>query len=581
MPAQALRLIEPQENIEQLKAQLKAELDECTNADSTGRNHLIEFMAAEGIWHISELDYPTRERFERVMRERYQWDTARGYISAYDRVKQHSVRTNVTLLVNGKAARPAYENKILYLPYHPNQEIAMRYLNATNKKDYVWDFQRKAPEKLKRQVYDILHYLLELEEDAESQRIKMLGLRELYDFCAEKNIADIEEMELDEVEQFLNQENSRLKRKYKAQACNFCRKALFMQNDEINWNAHVWYMERLRIQPERMDASAPVTYLSFLEVRHKRNRDLLKKYLRYGIGITNLSISVLRSELIMVRKFLEETKQAEDEDICMVTPEQMDTYFRKEAEKSVQAETFNKKVMCLRQFFEFLRIRKYIEKVPFDENYYLKKTFARHNDRSVAEEAWNEIFENLHKFPEETRLMFLHLWGIGLRISEVCTLKGNAYYIQGRDAWIQVYQTKMKNYKRIPIPEALYKLMKVYIRKYGIKADEYVFKNTKGGAYCKSTFKYKMLKGCKENNIQNGEYIFKSHDYRHTIATHFYDTGVSLQSIRDYLGHDYEEMTQQYVDYMPKKIDKANEEYFSQNSSLASRLRKGVKKDGQ
>lgn len=139
----------------------------------------------------------------------------------------------------------------------------------------------------------------------------------------------------------------------------------------------------------------------------------------------------------------------------------------------------------------------------------------------------------------------------------------------------------MKNYKRIPIPEALYKLMRVYIRKYGIKADEYVFKNAKGGAYCKSTFKYKMLKGCKENNIQNGEYIFKSHDYRHTIATHFYDTGVSLQSIRDYLGHDYEEMTQQYVDYMPKKIDKANEEYFSQNSSLASRLRKGVKKDGQ
>ncbi|EKC71517.1 hypothetical protein LEA_07220, partial [human gut metagenome] len=28
------------------------------------------------------------------------------------------------------------------------------------------------------------------------------------------------------------------------------------------------------------------------------------------------------------------------------------------------------------------------------------------------------------------------------------------------------------------------------------------------------------------------------------------------------LGHDYEEMTRQYVDFMPKKIEKANEEYF-------------------
>lgn len=71
--------------------------------------------------------------------------------------------------------------------------------------------------------------------------------------------------------------------------------------------------------------------------------------------------------------------------------------------------------------------------------------------------------------------MYLHLWGIGLRISEVCTLKGRRYYIQGEDAWIQVYQIKMKTYKRIPIPAALYKLMLVYLKKYRIKAEDYVF----------------------------------------------------------------------------------------------------------
>lgn len=91
----------------------------------------------------------------------------------------------------------------------------------------------------------------------------------------------------------------------------------------------------------------------------------------------------------------------------------------------------------------------------------------------------DEIMANLYKFPEDTRLMFLHLWGIGLRISEVCTLKGNAYYMQGQDAWIQVYQIKMRTYKRIPIPMALYKLMKIYIAKYNRKADEYIFQNKK------------------------------------------------------------------------------------------------------
>ena len=148
-----------------------------------------------------------------------------------------------------------------------------------------------------------------------------------------------------------------------------------------------------------------------------------------------------------------------------------------------------------------------------------------------------------------------------------------------KDAWIQVYQIKMRTYKRIPIPDALYKLTKVYLKKYGIKADDYVFQNAKGGAYCKSTFRYNMLKYCELNNIQNGGYVFKSHDYRHTIATYFYDTGVSLQSIRDYLGHDYEEMTEQYIDYMPKKIEKASEEYFSRHS-LAACMKRGEKTDG-
>ena len=44
-------------------------------------------------------------------------------------------------------------------------------------------------------------------------------------------------------------------------------------------------------------------------------------------------------------------------------------------------------------------------------------------------------------------------------------------------------------------------------------------------------------------------------------------------------GHDYEEMTEQYIDYMPKKIEKASEEYFSRHS-LAACMKRGEKTDG-
>ena len=70
-------------------------------------------------------------------------------------------------------------------------------------------------------------------------------------------------------------------------------------------------------------------------------------------------------------------------------------------------------------------------------------------------------------------------------------------------------------------------------------------------------------------------YDFKSHDFRHTIATLLYDDEVPLQSIRDYLGHDYEEMTQQYVDFMPKKSSRTNQEFFKKGeNSLASGIKK-------
>lgn len=205
----------------------------------------------------------------------------------------------------------------------------------------------------------------------------------------------------------------------------------------------------------------------------------------------------------------------------------------------------------------------------------IEKEIHCHNNRSVEMEIYERILRELKNFPEIPRLILLHSMLIGLRISEVCTLKGDAYSWQGRDAWIQVYQMKMRTYKRVPIPDVLYKIMKRYLEKYHIGSEDYVFQNKRGGAYQYGSFKWQMKELFnKRQDIFKG-YDFKSHDFRHTIATLLYDDEVPLQSIRDYLGHDYEEMTQQYVDFMPKKISAANQEFFKKGeNSLASGIKK-------
>lgn len=576
MAVLALKQVEKQQDASILQARLQKETSEVKNPY---KGKVIEFMVSEDMETIADLDYPARVRFEKWLPDHTDSAAYRHYLVSFDRIKQYSVSKEIHIAADGKPVRPNYENTILFLLYHPNPDIRAMFRKATKKHELAWDFTRDVPEKLKRQIFDILHYALENDTAFETRRKHLLGLRELYDFCADEKIDDIEQMELAQEQQFKGLDSERLKPYNRVGIISFCRKALFMQTEKINWNAHVWYMERFQIQPERLDAASPVSSISFTEVTHKKNRELLKKYIRYGLGITNLSVSVIRGEHSAIRNFLNDICQDENEDVCSVTPAQMDDYFKKQRQRSVQAETYNKNVMCIQHFFNFLKVRQYIERIPFDAECCLKKIIPRHLDRSVAQEAADEILEKLCCFPETIRIMYLHLWGVGLRISEVCTLKGNAYYIQGKDAWIQVYQIKMRTYKRIPIPDALYKLMKVYLKKHGVKADDYVFQNAKGGAYCKSTFRYNMLKYCELNNIQNGGYVFKSHDYRHTIATYFYDTGVPLQSIRDYLGHDYEEMTEQYIDYMPKKIEKASEEYFSRHS-LAACMKRGEKTDG-
>ena len=54
------------------------------------------------------------------------------------------------------------------------------------------------------------------------------------------------------------------------------------------------------------------------------------------------------------------------------------------------------------------------------------------------------------------RLMYLHLWCLGLRINEVCSIKREGYYLKEGVAWLRIYQHKMKMEKVIPIPMLLY-----------------------------------------------------------------------------------------------------------------------------
>ena len=409
--------------------------------------------------------------------------------------------------------------------------------------------------------------------------MKLTALQHFYDFCNKRGVHDVEELEesdLETYDQYLKEYCiNRTAAKHGMAVMNLCRKLSFVRADKIHWTAGVWYMERLHLPEYRINQSQSLESISFIEIHEPENRKYAQEFMKYELGINGQAVSTVIKRYCEVRNFI---LYLEEQGILITrcTAENLEGYFRILLEKKLTPKGYNERILEVTYFIRFLTVRKYLKPINFYPEYYYQKVIPVHHQRSVNEEVSREIIGKLKYFPEHLRCMFLHLWCLGLRGSEVCTLKGDAYYWEGKDSWLKIYQVKMKTYKRIPIPQALYDVMKVYIKRHNIRPDEYIFKNKKGGAFLYTTFRQQMLKNCEINHIQTGEYIFKSHDYRHTVATMFYDGGVSLQSIRDYLGHLYDEMTRQYIDYMPKKVEQANIEYFSvSENNLAACLKRG------
>ena len=188
--------------------------------------------------------------------------------------------------------------------------------------------------------------------------------------------------------------------------------------------------------------------------------------MKYCLGITHLALHVIQKEFYKLQSFVIWLEDTTEISLKQVSENEIKEYFQIIDYK--EASYFNDIIIAIYQFYEYLQTKNIIKEVPFNYQYYLKKEILHHNDRSVEQETYESILKHLKDFPEKPRLILLHSMLLGLRISEVCCLKGNAYYWQGRDAWIQVYQIKMRTYKRIPIPEILYKIMKVYIKNTGL-----------------------------------------------------------------------------------------------------------------
>lgn len=542
------------------------------------RNKVLLYLMEHGIQDCKQIDYDVRSDYKESLKGSG-CRKLHEYIKAMDVLKLEAIRKeNISNPLKPKALK--YSGEKLFLLYHPDYEVAKTFYYIRDKEELLFDFSLKGSEIVKRQIFKMLTYVLEEKKDWHDRRERFLiPLKRLYIFCNENAVEDIELLTAEQIEAFRLSMEGKVGTKTDTymQIIYNITKYLFITAKNTNWDANIWYLERFSFNNGRVNPAREIERITFNQISDD-NRALLKDYMKYQIGIAQrTSLQTIRCQYYDIVIFLKYC-DAEKWSLTEVDAERMEKYISSVDAEDIQAESYNHRVISVARLFDYMKSKKLVEREPLQFDYYLKTVRVKHNDRTVSIENQKQVLKKLKHLPLYLRLMFLNLWCEGIRVCELCVIKAGMYRWDGQDAWLKLYQNKMKKEKCIPIPVELYKIMKKYIEDTGIKADEYVFQNKKGGAYDAGTFTKQMKRELKKVGLT--EYDFKAHDFRHTIGTSLNkDYNVSIEAIREFLGHNSSDMTKQYIDFVPEMLDLANENYFSkEENKLATYIKKGKRK---
>ena len=153
MPVYALQqtenYIESEEIREQRRQNISREIDAFTEILVSPRNKLKKFLVAAGVGSIEEMDYSLRQEYETFLAGEISKNNIRAYLNAYDTIRRHFIGEQMQTLPGRQKYQWQYRNQILYLPYHPDREVAETFADSRQREILVWDFTKHCSERLK------------------------------------------------------------------------------------------------------------------------------------------------------------------------------------------------------------------------------------------------------------------------------------------------------------------------------------------------------------------------------------------------------------------------------------------------
>ncbi len=190
--------------------------------------------------------------------------------------------------------------------------------------------------------------------------------------------------------------------------------------------------------------------------------------------------------------------------------------------------TIVKKLSAVRSFVKYLEDQRQLNiRMIGDESIKVPQSLPK-----PIEEVY--IDEVLEKATVEEKLLVSMLYGLGLRISELASLKLEDI----KSEWVQVHG-KGNKVRELPLLPAIRELLEVHQAQ--AQPKKYLFE--KGNAPLNAAqLRYKLTKLFKASGIKA-----TPHQLRHSFATHLLNHGARIADVSELLGHETMATTQVYT----------------------------------
>lgn len=433
-----------------------------------------------------------------------------------------------------------------------------------------WDLGGDVAQTVKLQIDLLLNYVIKSVKNKEERRNRyLLPLKYLLCYVKNSGLQDILKMDAAQEAKFafLLRKQMGKSNVNATKFIAFCRKTLFLEAKEINWEANVWYVEKLNISPERYSLSSTIDKFRFLDIRREDNRKMLQEYLKYLFVVTNLNLGTIRIKQTYIKEFLRYLEEQEKA-ILTIDAISIKEYFEKLSMQRISPQSYNNKIRAVTIFLQYLQVKDDINHLTIPVFFYKKKSYPKNHEVRDLDKKLDLLMLHLSKFPEQLRIMSLILLYTGINKGKLFLLRNADFYYENEDSWMKVPSTN----RSVPIPDILHLLVLRYSEKNHIDIERLLFLN-RDKKYTARSFEEAITKQCLKSGILDGEYVFKGNGYQKELCKALYRNGTSIQAIREYMGYSTDETVKKYIGWVDEKVAKKSDEFFKQEeNSLGGKL---------